>query len=678
MTRGQSIVTGVLIVIGLLGAVWVATERVIVERANRTVGMAVDWGEVEEMAAAAGVAPADVLASLRSGGATHLAVPERTLAELVKRGEIKIYTSGGRVEILSGNTNIIQQVSRGLMARFPGEYERVKTDEGELWLRAPAHAVTSSKVGAGYPRAAVEAAKQTGMTIVARPNSEGVRTPMAARKVIQQALEIDASALVFAGDSIVGFPGLIETTAETMQARDLRFGMIEMSPQRGAAKLAAHLDHRVVRVHSITPEEMAVYPMHRAVNRFVRAARERGVRLLYLRVRPNSPEGLIEANTGYVRQVAEGLRADGFRIGKPQPAEDFATPPWRLAIVALAVTGALVWLVQAVFALPGRWFWSLLVVGIIGMSGGMLAAPGLARVVGALGAAVLFPMIAVGWTARALTAGAENTPGLAQALPKLLGAFIAVSAVTAMGGLLVVGFLGDTAYLVKVVQFRGVKLAHMLPILAVALVWLARSMDAYHDRSGEAQPNSASEEGPQPPEWPALWAGLREALGRVVVYWHVVAAFAGLALLALLVMRSGNEAAGAVLPMELEVRAALDRLLGVRPRTKEIFLGHPVMLLALLLAIRRIRGGVWLLFAVGVIGQVSLLNSFCHIHTPLLLTLLRVFNGLWVGALAGVVLCWVWDCFGGAPESGEQPEPATGIDEDDGADMDADGDGGNG
>jgi hypothetical protein len=112
-------------------------------------------------------------------------------------------------------------------------------------------------------------------------------------------------------------------------------------------------------------------------------------------------------------------------------------------------------------------------------------------------------------------------------------------------------------------------------------------------------------------------------------------------------------------------RAALDRLLAVRPRSKEVFMGHPVMMLGLLLAMRNVRKGLWIAFAVGIIGQVSVLNSFCHIHTPLLLTLLRVFNGIWVGAIGGIVLCLLWDWLGGAPEA--TPQAALPLDEDESA-----------
>ncbi|MFO8080891.1 MAG: DUF5693 family protein [Armatimonadota bacterium] len=670
MTRAQKMVAQALITIGLLGAVWVAVERVMVEETNNTVGMTVDWAEVEETAAAAGVSSADMLVALQSGGATHLAVSERSIGELVERGEIALFRSGDRVDILAGDANVIQQVTRALQARFPGDYERRQAAEGELWLNAPAQAVSSADTGAGYPRAALEAAERAGLSVVARPSSAGVRTSQAVQRVIEQAADTGADVIVFSGDAIVGFPRLVETAAATMQAHELTFGMIEMSPQRGAAALSTQLDHQVVRVHSITAEEMATYPVGRAVERFVRAARERGVRLLYLRLLPGGPEGLVEGNAMYLAHVREGLREVGLTLGVPAPAQPFSAPPWHLAIVTLGVCGGFLWLLQALFGLPGRWYWPIAGVVVLVGAGGMFVAAGLLRDVAALAAAIIFPTIAVAWCARGLTAGAEGPRNIGAVMPRLLGAFLAVSGITLFGGLLVVGLLGDSAYLVKVEQFRGVKLAHLLPIVAVAAVWLARSMDAYQEQIADAGPDMVDyHTGDTVPEWPALWAGLRRALNAVVVYWHVAAAFVGLAVVAMLLLRSGNEAIGAILPMEMELRSALDRFLGVRPRTKEIFLGHPLMVLAILLAIRRVRRGVWLLFAVGVIGQVSLLNSFCHIHTPLMLTLLRVFNGLWVGLLGGLVLCGLWDLFGGAPEPEPEPLPQASLEFDEDEDL---------
>ncbi|MDH7570265.1 MAG: DUF5693 family protein, partial [Armatimonadota bacterium] len=81
--------------------------------------------------------------------------------------------------------------------------------------------------------------------------------------------------------------------------------------------------------------------------------------------------------------------------------------------------------------------------------------------------------------------------------------------------------------------------------------------------------------------------------------------------------------------------------LWVRPRTKEFLVGHPAMVVALWAALsgRRTLWGAMLLL--GTLGQVSLLNTFCHIHTPLLLSAARASIGLALGALLGLVAVWL-------------------------------------
>jgi hypothetical protein len=110
----------------------------------------------------------------------------------------------------------------------------------------------------------------------------------------------------------------------------------------------------------------------------------------------------------------------------------------------------------------------------------------------------------------------------------------------------------------------------------------------------------------------------------------------GLVVLALLVARSGNDSGVGVSDLELRLRSLLDRFL-VRPRTKEFLIGHPALWCALFLASAGWRGG-WLIpvLLVGAIGQVGMVNSFCHLHTPIALTLERTWNGLWMGSLLGL------------------------------------------
>ena len=71
----------------------------------------------------------------------------------------------------------------------------------------------------------------------------------------------------------------------------------------------------------------------------------------------------------------------------------------------------------------------------------------------------------------------------------------------------------------------------------------------------------------------------------------------------------------------------------MRPRTKEFLLGHPAMLVLLYFGydLRKI-----VVLLLGVIGQVSIVNTYAHLHTPLAVSLLRSFHGLWLGILLGV------------------------------------------
>ena len=118
-----------------------------------------------------------------------------------------------------------------------------------------------------------------------------------------------------------------------------------------------------------------------------------------------------------------------------------------------------------------------------------------------------------------------------------------------------------------------------------------------------------------------------------------------LVVLGMLLARSGNDPGVGVSTVELQFRAILEKLMGVRPRTKEFMIGHPALLLGIaLMSMRRVRWGLPLLI-LGAIGQVSIVNTFCHLHTPLYVSFFRVFNGLWTGFVVALVVAWISDRF---------------------------------
>ena len=103
-----------------------------------------------------------------------------------------------------------------------------------------------------------------------------------------------------------------------------------------------------------------------------------------------------------------------------------------------------------------------------------------------------------------------------------------------------------------------------------------------------------------------------------------------------MVLRSGNTQG--ISNLEANMRDTLERLLIARPRTKEVFVGYPSVLLLMYLVKHNMLSQYREILRIGAsIGFSSVVNSFCHFHTPLTLILLREFNGLWTGLIVGVI-----------------------------------------
>ena len=94
--------------------------------------------------------------------------------------------------------------------------------------------------------------------------------------------------------------------------------------------------------------------------------------------------------------------------------------------------------------------------------------------------------------------------------------------------------------------------------------------------------------------------------------------------------------------LELKMRALLEQLFITRPRTKEIFLGHPAMIFAVYFAMRRQWLPAFAATIVATIGQADMLNTFCHLHTPLFYSALRSFHAVWMGSLIGGAALWMY------------------------------------
>ncbi|MNC45091.1 hypothetical protein D3C75_940330 [compost metagenome] len=102
--------------------------------------------------------------------------------------------------------------------------------------------------------------------------------------------------------------------------------------------------------------------------------------------------------------------------------------------------------------------------------------------------------------------------------------------------------------------------------------------------------------------------------------------------------RTGN--AGTLLPGEAMFRSFLENTFGVRPRNKEFLLAHPLFLVGIFAAFRY-RFALYAMI-IAVMGQLSMVDTFAHIHTPAKLSLIRGVLGLGLGLIVGLIAILIW------------------------------------
>lgn len=617
------------IALGLIAALYAMAQRFRLEQRNRAVELAMDASDAQALADSEGLTLVDVLKRFRQVGVTSVAVSEETLVNLRDAGKIVILPATAAdglppqltLKIFSADSRLLARVAQQVTAKFPiAPQWWAPRGGGEAALALPNARAVVSEMGLGLDTTQVEAARHAGLRLVARLKNYPSLNRNALAFMIDEAKKAGASSVICAEDEVLGYRDLIEDTARLLREAKLNYGTIEFAKQKGDALLARAMQGRVVRVHSILPKESLLLSPGEAVERFVRAAQERNVRLCYLRPLPQLKKDALQDNLRYVQALRDHLR----RVGLvPQPSRAFGefemTFP-LLLLMSLGVIGGALLLLECLTPCSLPVHVGLTVIGLALSSAALQLSPLLAAKLLALAASGIFPTLAFAYSPVAQLA-IRHSPF---AIRNSFYVLFSTSVITLTGALLIAGLLSNWRFMTETDQFMGIKASQLIPVLLIAVIYV-----------GELFPSARTRRD--------RWASAREKFQALLnhplfVKYALIGAVAIVGGL-LWIARTGNEPGVGVSEWELRFRAILERILIARPRTKEFLLAHPALFLAAFLATRGEKRWVIPLVLIGAIGQTSLLNTFCHIHTPLRVSLLRTFNGLWLGAGIGWLCC---------------------------------------
>ncbi len=565
----------ILILLSLIPAALLGYQRIQYEQNYKTLAVLMDFNDLEIQASRTGLEANALLERYVKAGVSGVAVYEEDVQARIKRGDV-LYRDGSSLRTQFVEDTRIKPNWNYYSALKPGSLDDLPDRYALRWEKLE----IQGRVWYGWP------VQINGLP--AGPNTAEIadfkaRGLTVVYRPFQDATVknptsgfADVDYFAFYGTQVTGSesPERLAQVKAALGQRKLAF--IESVEQEGLIELLK--DQPTVRLFALNPQWQERLKPEEVAGKFVLAARERSHRLLYMRPYP-SPE---QTET-MLRETRAGLARAGLTIGNPGALEYRPIEALRY----LCLLGPLAGLLLLCSLYPLRslaWTTGLLILAGVAYIGGF-------DLFGcsALLSGVTFPALGLvmrrshplDWLlATALTlVGVAFLTALGTNLPEVLG----------------------------LEPFRGVSLVLFLPIVLFAL-----SLVPNQDIRKTAQSIYS---------YPIR-------LGDILLIGVVLGAAA------LIFLRRGNTTGAGASSIETRIRDGLQDTV-IRPRFKELF-GHPLAVI-----------GLWggfppylnaLLLMGGVFGQASLMDTFAHYHTPLLISLQRAINGVLLGGVIGFLL----------------------------------------
>ena len=590
-----------------------------VETASKTVELAMDLRDIKTLSALSKYPMDKLLDAIKASGVKSIGILEQTLPEATTSGEL-LFMSGAGV-LRQKNLNLVlsdlaqrKLISPSFSYVYCDNAEVRKRVQNQLHYVLPPQAfknlgekvfelaeseIILREVGIGISESQKRYLAKKGFSIIPRmSNDPRYDIP---RKIADL---VGYDTIIFDGEELPGYPDKVEFLGWALKKSRVKYGYVEIVKQDGDQKLKAMMGTEIVRVHSVPKDELLKIEKDEALVRFSRAVKERSIRLIYIRpfLPPQITEDPVKYNLEYLNDISTRIKSQGYELGKASGLTQFKPEGWQIMLLGLAAVIITLLLIDLFIPLSWWAIWPLLFASILGMmyvGAGSRGYP-LEKFL-ALLVTCTTPAYAV--ISQLKSKNTENAQG--HILIHAINVMLNIVAETFIGIFILIGLLAGTEFMLGAQTFVGVKTALIIPVILVAFYFLPKAKETYIN----------------------LW-NQKISVGYLII--GAVLALAGLFMLA----RSGNFTIP-VPGIEKQLRGMLEAALMIRPRTKEFLIGYPALILAILLFLKGRKDWLWLWLAAGVIGPISLMNTFSHIHSPLLVSFLRSVIGVVLGVLIG-------------------------------------------
>lgn len=428
-----------------------------------------------------------------------------------------------------------------------------------------------------------------------------------------------SNTILFQGNETLGYPSQLHLVKDQFLDKQINVGLYEFTNPLGFKYLKKHIPNQMFRVHHYSYDNFESTEANYIIQRYLRAARERKIDLLILRPYSfskdtNSP---LQYNLNYINELSEQLTSHGFSLSDQNQLPEKQYIPstfWERLLILNGVIALMLIFLNWILSLS-LYHSFILYFFMISLTFLLesYTSPLFINKLFALITAILFPALAI------ITQFPQNMVQGNFYERLFNGCFYLLKMVILciLGSLMITGLLSDISFLKGIERFSGVKLSFILPLLLIGLFFYLR-----------------------PQRIKSTFFVLKRLYYSPVRTAGLVSIFSLFFIFIVMIIRTGNLIVLPRIPWELEFRQLLEQLFYVRPRTKEFLLGYPLLLISFLyIDVKISRLWIWFFNILGSIALISVVNSFCHFHSPLNISLYRTILGMILGI--GITLIYL-------------------------------------
>lgn len=490
-------------------------------------------------------------------------------------------------------------------------------------------------VGIGYDIDKIDNAKKAGLDIILRPiNFTRINENLVDAYVNEnEKYDINPRVYIAYGKEILGYPKNEDKLIKYVNENNIVPVMIESGNQRehieqlGLYELVENTDYEAARGFTLWDYIRKRYKFYNyegaeeIENSLYRAITERNIRIVYFKPFLEGNNKILTDIDEYEKtfsNLSDRLGRHNIKIGKLSTMSEFGIGNIRLLIITLGIALAGAYLFIELFNIKNN---IKKIIYILAMLSPFIIF--LSRNIAEKGFSFLASIIFSGLGIYYLTIKANEVfnnnkdLGIGGIIKKSTITLLVVSIFSITGALFVTSVLSNTRYMLEMDIFRGVKLSQLIPFVIFILAYFMKFLNKENRKN-------------------AMKTIVNIAKQEIKVYYVAI-----LALIAVVgyiyISRTGHETS--VQPSEIEMifRNFMENILIARPRSKEFLIAFPAIFSAIFAANKKLPLVTFIFLLASVIATSDIINTFCHIRTPIYLSLIRTIISIGFGIVLGVI-----------------------------------------